>query len=137
MFLDRLPRPLRLALYAAATAFLLWLCLSPVDELPEITLWDKVEHAIAWFVLTAAGLLLSTAGPEPSPPSPSAWGPRWRSCRRPWALAAMATGVICSPTRSASRWPWRSTRSSSGCAADEAPALGGVRRFRHRPRAHR
>ncbi len=73
MFLDRLPRPLRLALYASATAFLLWLCLSPVDELPEITLWDKVEHAIAWFVLTAAGLLLSH--------------------RRPRAIAAFAIGL--------------------------------------------
>ena len=65
MFLDRLPRPLRLALYALAAAILLWLCLSPLDELPKVTLWDdKAEHAVAWFVLTGTGLLLSHYRPR-------------------------------------------------------------------------
>jgi len=64
MFLDRQPRPLRLVLYALATAILLWLCLSPSDELPKVSLWDKYEHSIAWFVLTATGLLLSHHRPR-------------------------------------------------------------------------
>lgn len=64
MFLDRLPRPLRLALYAGATAVLLWLCLAPSEELPQVTMWDKFEHSIAWFVLTGTGLLLSPQRPR-------------------------------------------------------------------------
>jgi VanZ family protein len=35
---------------------LLYLCLAPTEDLPKVTLWDKVEHASAWFVLTALGL---------------------------------------------------------------------------------
>ena len=62
--MDRLPRPLRLVLYALATAILLWLCLSPSDELPKVSLWDKYEHSVAWFVLTATGLLLSHHRPR-------------------------------------------------------------------------
>jgi VanZ family protein len=69
----RLPRPLRLALYALATAILLYLCLAPSKDLPKVNLWDKEEHAIAWLVLTATGLLLSP------------WRPR--------AIAAFAFGV--------------------------------------------
>jgi VanZ family protein len=37
-------------------AVLLYLCLAPGKDLPEVTLWDKAEHASAWFVLTAIGL---------------------------------------------------------------------------------
>lgn len=69
----RLPRPLRLAAYAAATAILLYLCLAPTKDLPHETLWDKAEHAIAWFVLAATGLVLSP--------------------RRPRAIAAFAIGL--------------------------------------------
>jgi VanZ family protein len=57
----RLPRRLRLALYAAACCILLYLTLAPEHEVPgEGLIWDKAEHAIAWMVLTAAGLVLST-----------------------------------------------------------------------------
>jgi VanZ family protein len=64
MGLHRLPRPLRLALYAAAVAVLLYLCLAPTDRLPGVELWDKAEHAIAWFVLAALGFLLSPRRPR-------------------------------------------------------------------------
>ncbi|MCI3134066.1 VanZ family protein [Phenylobacterium aquaticum] len=64
MFPAILPRPLRLALYAAAVGVLFWLTLSPTDELPKVTLWDKAEHALAWFVLTALGLVLSPRRPR-------------------------------------------------------------------------
>jgi VanZ family protein len=69
----RLPRPLRLALYALATAILLYLCLAPSKDLPKVNLWDKEEHAIAWMVLALTGLLLSP------------WRPR--------AIAAFAFGL--------------------------------------------
>lgn len=60
----RLPRPLRLALYALATATLLYLCLAPSRDLPKVNLWDKEEHAVAWLVLTATGLALSPWRPR-------------------------------------------------------------------------
>jgi VanZ family protein len=59
-----LPRPLRLTAYAAAVGVLLWLTLSPASGLPSVTLWDKAEHAIAWFVLAALGLVLSPRRPR-------------------------------------------------------------------------
>ncbi|MDB5464362.1 MAG: hypothetical protein JWP23_2751 [Phenylobacterium sp.] len=60
----RLPRPLRLAVYALATAILLYLCLAPSKDLPKVNLWDKEEHAAAWLVLTATGLILSPRRPR-------------------------------------------------------------------------
>jgi VanZ family protein len=60
----RWPRPLRLAAYALATAFLLYMCLAPSDDLPKVNLWDKEEHALSWFVLAATGLLLSPRRPR-------------------------------------------------------------------------
>jgi VanZ family protein len=60
----RLPKPLRVAAYAAATAILLYLCLAPSKDLPHETLWDKAEHAIAWFVLASTGLLLAPRRPR-------------------------------------------------------------------------
>jgi VanZ family protein len=60
----RLPRPLRLALYALATAILLYLCLAPSRDLPKVNLWDKEEHAAAWMVLTLTGLFLSPWRPR-------------------------------------------------------------------------
>lgn len=60
----RLPRPIRLAAYALATAILLYMCLAPSDGLPTVNLWDKEEHAISWFVLTATGLILSPRRPR-------------------------------------------------------------------------
>lgn len=58
MGLDRLPLPLRLGLYALATGILLYLTLAPSQALPEVHLWDKAEHAIAWAVLAGTGLIL-------------------------------------------------------------------------------
>ncbi|HEY8573617.1 VanZ family protein [Phenylobacterium sp.] len=64
MLPHRLPRPLRLALYALASAVLLYICLAPTDALPQPNLSDKVEHAAGWFVLTALGLTLSPRRPR-------------------------------------------------------------------------
>lgn len=50
---------MRLGLYGLASAILLALCLLPQDKLPEGGPSDKVEHAVAWFVLTMTGYLLS------------------------------------------------------------------------------
>lgn len=59
--LSRLPRPLRLALYAGAVLVLLYLTLAPTKDVPGVGLvWDKAEHAGAWAVLTLLGMLLST-----------------------------------------------------------------------------
>lgn len=57
----RLPRPLRLALYALACAILLYMTLAPSRDVPGAELiWDKAAHSLAWAVLTGSGLLLST-----------------------------------------------------------------------------
>jgi VanZ family protein len=53
---DRLPPRLRLGAYGFAVAVLLYLTLAPVQDLPKERLWDKAEHAIAWFVLAGVGL---------------------------------------------------------------------------------
>jgi VanZ family protein len=53
---ERLPQRLKLAAYGAAVAVLLYLTLAPGDTLPGPTIWDKAEHGLAWFVLTAVGL---------------------------------------------------------------------------------
>jgi VanZ family protein len=61
MRFDKLPRRLRLALYAAACGILLYMTLAPGHDVPGVGItWDKAEHALAWSVLTGAGLLLST-----------------------------------------------------------------------------
>jgi VanZ family protein len=61
---SRLPQSVRLALYAAAVCVLLYLCLAPTDSLPQPGIGDKWEHAVAWFVLAALGLLLSPWRPR-------------------------------------------------------------------------
>lgn len=53
---DLLPLRLRLAAYGFAVAVLLYLTLAPSQDLPKEHMWDKAEHASAWFVLTAIGL---------------------------------------------------------------------------------
>jgi VanZ family protein len=59
--LSRLPRPLRVGLYAMAALVLLYMALAPTRDVPGVTLvWDKAEHAGSWAVLTLLGLLLST-----------------------------------------------------------------------------
>ena len=60
---DRLPQGLRLGAYGFAVAVLLFLTLAPSNDLPEVDLWDKAEHASAWFVLTAIGLAFWPARP--------------------------------------------------------------------------
>jgi hypothetical protein len=55
----RFPRPLRLALYALAALILAVLCVLPSEDLPETGTGDRIEHTIAWFVLTATGYLLA------------------------------------------------------------------------------
>jgi VanZ family protein len=55
----RWPRPVRLGLYALAVLILLYLTNAPQDDLPGVHADDKLEHATAWFVLTAAGYVLS------------------------------------------------------------------------------
>jgi hypothetical protein len=64
MHLERLPRGLRRAIFTLAVAVLLYLSLAPTRELPDVRLWDKAEHAIAWFVLTALGLALGLWRPR-------------------------------------------------------------------------
>ncbi|RAK57282.1 VanZ family protein [Phenylobacterium deserti] len=59
-----LPRPVRLALYAAACAVLLYVCLAPSEGLPQERIWDKAEHAMGWAVLTGLGLFLSPRRPR-------------------------------------------------------------------------
>ncbi|HEV2532606.1 VanZ family protein [Phenylobacterium sp.] len=63
MGFDRLPLALRLGLYGLATAILLYMCLAPSTSLPNSHLWDKAEHAIAWAVLAAVGLVLFPGQP--------------------------------------------------------------------------
>ena len=59
--LGRLPRRLRLALYALACGVLLYMTLAPGKDVPGVNMiWDKAEHATAWAALTGTGLLLST-----------------------------------------------------------------------------
>ena len=58
MRFDRLPAAVRLGLYALAVAVLLYLCLAPTEVLPQVDLWDKAEHAIAWLGLAGLGLTL-------------------------------------------------------------------------------
>lgn len=59
LFPARLPRPLRLVLYALAVFVLLMMCVLPQDRLPETGTGDKPEHAIAWFILTITGYVLA------------------------------------------------------------------------------
>jgi VanZ family protein len=63
MGFDRLPLALRFGLYGLATAILLYMCLAPSKALPNVHLWDKAEHAIAWAVLAGVGLILFPAQP--------------------------------------------------------------------------
>ena len=52
----RLPSRLRLAGYAVAVGVLLFLTLAPSEDIPNPSIWDKAEHAIAWMVLAGIGL---------------------------------------------------------------------------------
>src|SRR4051812_31320391 len=73
MFSERLPAWLRLTILGGATAGLLYLCLAPSDEVPQVHLWDKAKHVAGWAALTGVGLALFP--------------------RRRWAVACYALGV--------------------------------------------
>ncbi|MDE2486602.1 MAG: VanZ family protein [Alphaproteobacteria bacterium] len=49
---------MRIGLYGVAVAVLLYLTLAPSKALPQVNLWDKAEHAIAWAVLAGVGFAL-------------------------------------------------------------------------------
>jgi VanZ family protein len=71
-----IPRRLRLVVFAAAVAVVLWATLAPTRDLPSVNLWDKAEHAVAFFGLTFLGV----------------WAmPRWRLRV---AAAMLALGVV-------------------------------------------
>ena len=55
----RLGRPLRLGLYALACLILLVMCVLPSEDLPDPGTGDRIEHTIAWLVLTLTGYLLA------------------------------------------------------------------------------
>jgi len=86
--LSRLPRRLRLALYAVAACVLAYMTLAPTKDVPGAELvWDKAEHSIAWAVLTGAGLLLSTRR-------------RWA-----WSCHRRRTKIACASCRSSCSQP--------------------------------
>ena len=60
----RLPVGLRAAALTVCVGVILWLSLSPLDELPKVSLWDKAEHAIAYATFTAIGLILFPRQPR-------------------------------------------------------------------------
>jgi VanZ family protein len=59
MLPSRLPRPIRLGLFALAVAILFLLCVLPSEDLPDPGTGDSFEHSAAWFVLTMTGYLLA------------------------------------------------------------------------------
>ena len=73
MQFDRLPQPLRVALFAAATGLILYLSLAPAAAIPSVDLWDKAQHALSFAGLTALGL--------------GFWPGRWK------AVAGLALGL--------------------------------------------
>lgn len=48
-------RPFRIAIFVVGCAVILWLSLAPTNDLPSVTLWDKLEHAMAYFGLAVLG----------------------------------------------------------------------------------
>ncbi|HRD29856.1 MAG TPA: hypothetical protein PLO65_16270 [Caulobacter sp.] len=66
------PRPLPTLLFAIACGAVAWLCLTPAETLPPVSLWDKIEHALAYLGLTLFGV--------------------WAFPRR---LTRLATGLFC------------------------------------------
>ncbi len=51
-----IPRALRLMAFLAAMAVVLWGTLAPEHDLPKLNVWDKAEHALAFFGLTFLGV---------------------------------------------------------------------------------
>lgn len=56
-----IPRPIRLAVFFAAVAVILYLTLAPNKDVPGSgMIWDKAAHTIAYGLLTLVGLFMST-----------------------------------------------------------------------------
>lgn len=51
-----IPRPIRLVLFVLACLTVLYLSLAPTTAIPSVTLWDKIEHATAYFGLSVLGV---------------------------------------------------------------------------------
>jgi hypothetical protein len=52
----RLPIAVRAGMFALVSGLILYASLAPAQALPEVSLWDKAEHALAWAGLTLLGL---------------------------------------------------------------------------------
>jgi VanZ family protein len=64
MLLSDLARPIRLALYSAASTVVLFLCLTPSAAIPGSGLiWDKAAHALTWALLAVIGFILGPKRP--------------------------------------------------------------------------
>lgn len=72
-----IPRPLRLAVFLAACATVIWLSVAPTTAIPSVNLWDKLEHAGAYFGLALLGV----------------WATRVRSWKLAAGLFALGVGV--------------------------------------------
>lgn len=48
-------RLIRITMFTAACAVVLWLSLAPGTAIPSVSLWDKAEHATAYFGLALIG----------------------------------------------------------------------------------
>ncbi len=57
-----IPRPIRIAVFLAACATIVWLSVTPTTALPGVNVWDKLEHAGAYFGLTLLGAWAFRAG---------------------------------------------------------------------------
>jgi VanZ family protein len=56
--LARLPLLAKVAILALSLGVVAYLSLAPTDELPSVNLSDKIEHSIAYAVLTFVALIL-------------------------------------------------------------------------------
>jgi VanZ family protein len=72
-----IPRPIRIAVFLAACAVIVWLSVAPTTAIPSVNMWDKLEHAGAYVGLALIG----------------AWAFRSRSWRLALGLFALGVGV--------------------------------------------
>lgn len=72
-----IPRPLRLAVFFAACAAIVWLSVAPTTAVPDVNMWDKLEHAGAYLGLALLG----------------AWATRAKSWKLAAGLFALGVGV--------------------------------------------
>jgi VanZ family protein len=56
--LARAPLPAKIAILGVCLGVLSWLSLAPTQELPSVSMSDKMEHSIAYAVLTAVTFAL-------------------------------------------------------------------------------